>query len=116
MSNNNDIHKEKRYYSIQFYAGYVDEKMHEPIYKYEDLHDPFNKPYHFKDEQTAIHKAIDISKEGRWGSPIKLRVIKNIIKHEKWHIKDLDPKDYYQEYEAFVLEREKRKKNETQNH
>jgi hypothetical protein len=105
--------KEERYYAIEFYASYVDHKTEKLTDEWHDMHDPFNKPYHFKDEQTAIHKAIDLAKEGRWGIPIQLRVIKHIITHEKWYIHEFMPKDYYQDYEAFVLEREKRKKNET---
>jgi len=86
----------KHFYCIEFEAGYVDHVTEKTSYLWNELHDPFGKEYRFQDEQTAIHKAIAIAKEGRWGCPIKLRVMKRIIKNESWHIYEIDPKKYYQ--------------------
>lgn len=91
------IHKEEQYYTIEFHAGYVDHKTEVMTYKWDELHQPLNgEPYHFKDEASAMMKAKEIAKEGRWGCPIDLRIIKRVIKTENWHICELNSKDYYE--------------------
>jgi hypothetical protein len=90
-----NLNTETQFYCIEFYAGYADHNTEKVTYRWEELQDPFGNEYRFKDEQTAIHKAMEIAKEGRWGHPIKLRVIRRVIKVESWFIHELDPKDYY---------------------
>jgi hypothetical protein len=89
------MNEDTQFYCIEFEAGYVDHVTGKMSYLWKELQDPFGNEYRYKDEQTAIHKAIQIAKEGRWGCPINLKVMKRIVKVESWYIHGLDSKDYY---------------------
>ena len=90
------IHKEERYYTIEFKACYVDNETKQLTYKWEELqHTLGGEPYRFPDEAMAIMKAKEIATEGRWGCKIDLRVMKRVIHTENWHVCELLAEDYY---------------------
>ena len=90
------IHKEERYYTIEFKVCHVDNETKQLTYKWEELQQTLSgAPYRFPDEALAIMKAKEIAAEGRWDCKIDLRVIKRIIHTENWHICELLAKDYY---------------------
>ena len=83
------------YYVIEFYTGYITSKSEEVISEWDELLDVFGRGYKFNDEKAAIRKAIEISKQGMWGQPIRLRVMKRIVKIVSEQICELDPDCYY---------------------
>jgi hypothetical protein len=90
------IHKEERFYTIEFNACHVDNKTGEKTYAWEELEQTLSgEPFRFPDEALAVMKAKEIAAEGRWGCKLDLRVIKRIIHTESWHICELLAKDYY---------------------
>lgn len=84
------MHEEEKYYTIEYYGGVNDPD------DWTKLMDTFGYPYHFDDADAAISKATEIAMQGKWGQPIKLRVMKYIKTVNSWNIREFDPKDFYQ--------------------
>ena len=84
------MYEEEKYYTIEYYGG-----VDNPEY-WVKLLDTFGYPYHFDEAEAAISKATAVAMQGKWGQPIKLRVMKYIKKVEFWKVQEFDPKDYYE--------------------
>ena len=79
------------YYGIEYFVGFENsEDGH-----WEPLLDVFDEPYRFEDPDSAIDKAQQISKEGRWGQPITVRVITYEVTTETTEIAEFHSKEYY---------------------
>ena len=86
------MHEEEKYYTIEYFVGFENSDDGH----WEELTDVFLNPYHFDDAAAALAKAAEIARQGRWGQPIKLRVMKYIKTVNSWKLREFEPKDYYE--------------------
>lgn len=90
---NSIMHEEKKYYTIEYYTGPEDSL---------DTHDwvemicSFGYPYRFDDVESALAKAKEIAIQGKWGQPIRLRVMQCIQIINRWQLREFSPEEYYQ--------------------
>ena len=86
------------YYGIEYFVGFENsEDGH-----WEELLDVFDNPYQFKDSDSAIDKALEICKKGRWGQrgqpmPITVRVASYEVTTAVTIIAAFDSKNYQKE-------------------
>lgn len=85
------MHKEEKYYAIEYLAGSDINKDGD----WAELCD-FLTDYRFDEAEAAISKATEIARQGKWGQPIKLRVMKYIKTVNSWYIGVFEPEDYYE--------------------
>ena len=86
------MHSEEKYYVIEYFVG----RDSSDDGNWSTLTDTFANPYHFDDASAALAKAEDIARQGKWGQPIKLRVMKYIHTTNRWYIGGFDPEDHYE--------------------
>ena len=87
------MHEEEKSYVIEYFVGFENSDDGH----WEDLTDTFANPYHFDEAAVALVKAKEIARQGKWGQPIKLRVMKYIKTVNSWKLREFEPKDYYKE-------------------
>lgn len=87
-----NMHTEEKYYVIEYFVGFENSDDGH----WEELTDTFANPYHFDDAEEALAKAEEIARQGMWGQPIKLRVMKYIKTTNSWYIGGFEPEDHYQ--------------------
>ena len=85
------MHKEEKYYAIEYLVGPDSTKNGD----WAELSDFFTD-YRFDEAENALVKAAEIARQGKWGQPIKLRVMKYIKTVNSWYIGGFDPEDHYQ--------------------
>jgi hypothetical protein len=85
------MYEEEKFYVIEYYTGEEDSLSHD----WTTLFDTFGEPYRFNTAEAALDKAKEIAEQGRWGQPIRVRVMKYIIRTEGWQIGEFDPKEHY---------------------
>ena len=85
------MHKEEKYYAIEYLVGPDSTKDSD----WAELSDLLTD-YRFDEAEAAIIKATQIARQGKWGQPIKLRVMKYIKTVNSWYIGGFDPEDHYQ--------------------
>jgi hypothetical protein len=79
------------YYGIEYFVGFENsEDGH-----WEPLLDVFDNPYRFEDPDSAMDKALEICKKGRWGQPITVRVINYEVTTETTEIAEFHSENYY---------------------
>lgn len=86
------MHTEEKYYTIEYYTGPLDSK---DTHDWVQLYDTFDYPYRFDEVEEALVKAKEIAIQGKWGQPIKLRVMKYAMMANSWKLREFEPKDYY---------------------
>lgn len=84
------MHTEEKYYAIEYLVGPDSAKDGD----WAELSD-FLTDYRFDEAEAAITKAMQIATLGKWGQPIKLRVMKYIKTVNSWNISEFNPEDYY---------------------
>lgn len=87
-----NMHEEEKYYTIEYLAG----RDSSDDGDWTVLTDTFGNPYQFEEASAALAKAGDIARQGKWGQPIKLRVMKCAIMINKWKLREFEPEDYYE--------------------
>jgi hypothetical protein len=86
------MHTEEKYYVIEYFVG----RDSSDDGDWSTLTDTFAYPYRFDEAENALAKAKEIAIQGKWGQPIKLRVMKYIHTTNRWYIGGFDPEDHYQ--------------------
>lgn len=85
------MHEEETYYTIEYLVGLNGSSNED----WEYLSDSSLKLYRFDDAAEALAKAGEIARQGKWGQPIKLRVMKYNKMVNSWKLREFEPKDYY---------------------
>lgn len=86
------MYEEEKFYIIEYYTGEEDSLY---THDWTTLFDTFGQPYRFDKAESALDKAKEICEVGRWGQPIRVRVMKYIIRTESWQIGEFDPKEHH---------------------
>ena len=85
------MHEEEKYYTIEYLVGMDSSEDRD----WEYLTDSSLSLYRFDDAAEALAKAGEIARQGKWGQPIKLRVMKYIKTVNSWKLREFEPEDYY---------------------
>ena len=86
------MHEEKKYYTIEYYTGPEDSL---DTHDWVELIDTFGNPHRFDDAESALAKAEDIANQGKWGQPIRIRVMKYIQIINSWQLREFSPEEYH---------------------
>lgn len=86
------MHTEEKYYTIEYLVGLDGSEDRD----WEYLTDSSLSLYRFDEAENALAKAEEIARQGKWGQPIKLRVMKYIKTTNSWYIGGFEPEDYHQ--------------------